>query len=149
MEPNSKVASHDPWDLHRFVEAQRDTFSIALDEIRQGKKRSHWMWFVFPQLAGLGFSSMAQYYAIHSTAEAQAYLNHPLLGSRLLEISQALSSLQGKSAREILGEPDDLKLRSCLTLFSQLDQAPPIFRELLQQYFDGEPDARTLQLLKQ
>lgn len=148
MEPNSKVASHDPWGLHRFEEAQRDSYSIALDEIRQGEKRSHWMWFVFPQLAGLGSSSKAQYYAIHSTEEAQAYLGHPILGPRLLEISRALSDIQGKSARAIFGPPDDLKLRSCLTLFSQLDHSPPIFRELLQQYFDGELDPKTLQLLK-
>jgi uncharacterized protein (DUF1810 family) len=139
--------SPDLFDLERFVTAQEPIFATALAELHAGRKDTHWMWFIFPQLAGLGFSSMAQRYAIQNLAEARAYVAHPMLGPRLLACCRALLSVTGKSAAEIMGYPDDMKLRSSMTLFAHADPSRPEFARVLQQYFDGRPDAKTLDLL--
>lgn len=133
-------------DLSRFVKAQEHDYAQALREIRAGRKRSHWMWYIFPQIQGLGFSSTAQYYAIRDLNEAKAYLAHPVLGPRLKEISEALLELDGLSAHEIFGYPDDLKLRSCMTLFRMADLNCKVFEQVLEKYYDGEPDRRTVEL---
>ena len=134
-------------DLSRFLKAQEHDYEQALHEIRSGRKRTHWMWYIFPQIQGLGFSSTAQYYAIRDIEEAKEYLAHPVLGARLKEISSALLDLEGLSASEIFGYPDDLKLRSCMTLFRMADLNEPIFLEVLEKYYDGEPDFRTVDLV--
>lgn len=128
--------------------AQTNCYPDALDELRQGDKLGHWMWFVFPQIDGLGHSDTARRYAIQSPAEARAFLQHPTLGPRLLECCEALLSVEGKSAREILGSPDDLKLRSCATLFSQVAPQSPVFHRLISRFFSGLPDPRTIEILK-
>lgn len=133
--------------LNRFVEAQQNDYAIALQEIKNGRKRSHWMWYIFPQIAGLGMSAMSQRYAIKDIEEAEAYLNHPVLGKRLIEISEALLVLGQKDPHEIFGSPDDLKLRSCMTLFAAVEGADPVFNQVLDQYFDGTQDQQTLTLL--
>jgi len=133
--------------LERFVSAQDGAYAQALAEIRAGRKRSHWMWFVFPQLAGLGHSPTAQYYAISGLAEAAAYLAHPVLGPRLVEISRALVDLPTSDATRVLGYPDDLKLRSCATLFAQVPGADPVFQRVLDKFFAGKPDEATIALL--
>lgn len=133
--------------LKRFLEAQARDYHIALTEIRTGQKRSHWMWYIFPQVAGLGHSEMTKRFAIKDLREATAYLGHPVLGPRLTEISQALLKLPGGNAARVMGSPDDLKLRSSMTLFSLVPGADPVFRSVLEKYFDGEMDAATLQLL--
>ena len=138
----------DPHNLKRFVLAQADDYELALAEIRAGRKRSHWMWYIFPQVEGLGFSSMSRQYAIRSLDEANAYLEHPVLGRRLVECSQAVLGVEGRSAREIFGSPDDLKLRSCATLFATVTPPDSVFSRLLDRFFKGERDARTLQLLE-
>jgi uncharacterized protein (DUF1810 family) len=137
----------DPHDLQRFVAAQAQTYEAALAELRRGRKQTHWMWFVFPQIAGLGLSDMARRYAIASRDEARAYLAHPLLGPRLVAAVQAVSAVQGRSAHEILGSPDDRKFQSCLTLFEQVAPAPEVFATALDQYYDGARDAATLRML--
>lgn len=137
----------DPHRLSRFVEAQDRDFATALAELRQGRKRSHWMWYVFPQLRGLGRSATARFYAIGGLAEARAYLDHPLLGSRLVQCCETVLAVQGRSAHAIFGAPDDLKLRSCATLFAQVAPAGSVFERLLERYFQGERDDRTLDLL--
>jgi uncharacterized protein (DUF1810 family) len=137
----------DPHDLGRFVTAQSASYDRALAEIRGGRKRSHWMWYVFPQLQGLGRSETAQRYAIKSRAEALAYLRHPVLGPRLVECVSALLEIDGHSATEIFGFPDDLKLRSCATLFASVSGDRSVFSELLDKYFGGAPDEQTLRLL--
>ena len=134
-------------DLFRFLDAQKHSYATALSEIRQGRKRSHWMWYIFPQIAGLGFSSTAQYYAIRDLDEAQAYLNEPTLRSRLLEISQALLELPGNDPTQVLGWPDDLKLRSSMTLFLHADPTIPVFQQVLDKYYGGIEDERTVALL--
>ena len=133
-------------DLSRFLKAQEQDYGQALREIRSGRKRSHWMWYIFPQIQGLGFSPTAQYYAIRDLQEARDYLAHPVLGTRLKEISSALLDLDGLSASEIFGYPDDLKLRSSMTLFRMADLNEPVFLEVLEKYYDGKPDARTVEL---
>lgn len=133
-------------DLSRFLKAQEQDYEQALREIRSGRKRSHWMWYIFPQIQGLGFSPTAQYYAIRDLQEARDYLGHPVLGARLKEISSALLDLNGLSASEIFGYPDDLKLRSSMTLFRMADLNEPVFLEVLEKYYDGKPDARTVEL---
>jgi uncharacterized protein (DUF1810 family) len=137
----------DPFDLDRFLTAQADDFVQALAEVRAGRKRSHWIWYVFPQYAGLGFSSMSARYAIRSLAEAQAYLRHPVLGPRLVECCEAALAVEGRSALEIFGSPDDLKLRSCATLFARVSPPGSAFERLLGKYFEGAVDERTLALL--
>ena len=133
-------------DLSRFLKAQEQDYEQALREIRSGRKRSHWMWYIFPQIQGLGFSPTAQYYAIRDLQEARDYLAHPVLGTRLKEISSALLDLNGLSASEIFGYPDDLKLRSSMTLFRMADLNEPVFLEVLEKYYDGKPDVRTVEL---
>ena len=132
--------------LSRVLKAQEQDYEQALREIRSGRKRSHWMWYIFPQIQGLGFSPTAQYYAIRDLQEARDYLAHPVLGARLKEISSALLDLNGLSASEIFGYPDDLKLRSSMTLFRMADLNEPVFLEVLEKYYDGKPDARTVEL---
>jgi len=133
----------DPFNLQRFVDAQAGAYPRALAEIRAGAKRTHWMWFVFPQIAGLGFSPMAQAYAISGLDEARAYLAHPVLGPRLLECAAAALAVPGRSAREVFGTPDDLKFRSSMTLFAHASDAP-VFRAALDRYFDGAEDPLTV-----
>lgn len=137
----------DSHDLQRFVDAQQGVYPQALAELRAGTKASHWMWFVFPQLRGLGSSAMAQHYGLAGLDEARAYWAHPLLGPRLAECTQAMLALGRRSARQILGTPDDLKFRSCMTLFGVAEPAEPAFAQALARYFDGVPDERTLALL--
>ena len=137
----------DPFELERFVEAQKDVYAQALAEIRAGSKESHWMWFIFPQFDGLGFSPMAERYAIKSLDEAREYLAHRTLGPRLVECVEAALGVEGRSAREIFGTPDDLKLRSCATLFAEVSPAGSGFERLLAKYYGGERDVRTLRLL--
>jgi uncharacterized protein (DUF1810 family) len=140
-------AADDPHDLDRFVEAQEDCYARALAEVRSGRKRSHWMWYVFPQLEGLGSSPTSRRYAIRSLAEAEAYLRHPILGPRLVECSEAALGVEGRSALEVFGSPDDMKLRSCATLFACVSPAGSVFHRLLDRYFQGRRDDRTLRLL--
>ncbi|WP_315923532.1 DUF1810 domain-containing protein [Mesorhizobium sp. SP-1A] len=137
----------DPFDLERFVEAQDAVVDKVLAELRQGRKTSHWMWFVFPQIAGLGMSAMSQRYAISSLGEARAYLDHPVLGSRLRDCVGILLGVTGGSAHDIFGSPDDRKLHSSLTLFQQAAPDEPLFRQALERYFGGEPDRATLERL--
>lgn len=139
---------NDPHGLNRFVEAQRSVYDQALAEIREGCKESHWMWFLFPQLAGLGFSATSRHFAIQSRAEAEAYLAHPVLGPRLIACSEAALGVEGRSASAIFGSPDDVKLRSSATLFASVSPAGSVFERLLAKYFQGQPDSRTLQLLE-
>lgn len=138
----------DPFDLQRFVEAQAPVYDRALAELQAGQKQSHWMWFVFPQIAGLGHSAMAQRYAISGLDEARAYLEHALLGPRLLESAQALLLHTSLSARRILGSPDDLKLRSSMTLFAAAAPDRAIFQQVLDAFFNGEPDPATRSRLR-
>lgn len=138
----------DPYDLNRFLTAQEDVYDDALAELRAGRKRSHWMWFIFPQFEGLGFSATSQHFAIRSAAEGRAYLEHPVLGPRLVECAEAVLAVEGRSAREIFGSPDDLKLKSSATLFASVSPDGSVFHRLLEKYFDGQPDQRTLELLR-
>lgn len=140
--------SNDPFDLNRFVLAQAEDYSTALAEIRAGRKQSHWMWFVFPQIDGLGFSAMSKQYAIRSVNEARAYLAHPLLGPRLVRCCMAALEVEGRSANKIFGSPDDLKLRSSMTLFAKVSPAGSVFAKVLEKYFEGVGDGRTLGLLE-
>jgi uncharacterized protein (DUF1810 family) len=135
----------DPFDLQRFVEVQNGggTYTRALSELRGGRKLSHWMWFVFPQIAGLGRSPMAARYAISGLDEARAYLAHPVLGPRLVESAGALAQQPGRSAVEILGEVDALKLRSSMTLFARAATDEPVFADVLEAFFDGAADPET------
>jgi uncharacterized protein (DUF1810 family) len=137
----------DPYDLNRFVQAQEDDYERALSEIKSGRKRSHWMWYIFPQFDGLGFSTTSKRYSIKSVAEAKAYLSHPILGPRLTECVEAVLSVEGRSAYEIFGSPDDMKLRSCATLFASVSPKSSIFDQLLEKFFQGERDDKTLGLL--
>ena len=137
--------TEDPHDLQRFVDAQEraGTYGQALEELRAGRKTTHWIWFVFPQVAGLGRSETARLFAIDSLEEAKAYLEHPLLGPRLRECCQALLDVGGRSAREILGETDATKLRSSMTLFAHAAPDEPLFRAVLDRYYEGERDEET------
>jgi uncharacterized protein (DUF1810 family) len=134
--------------LNRFIKAQETDYERALTEIRNGKKRSHWMWYIFPQIHGLGFSEMARHYAITSKKEAADYLQHPILGTRLVEISTALLKLESNDAQYILGSPDDMKLQSCMTLFALLGNTNLVFEQVLDKYYNGEKDHKTLDLIK-
>lgn len=137
----------DVYDLGRFVEAQEPVLAQVRQELAAGRKRSHWMWFVFPQLAGLGYSAMARQYAISSLAEARAYLAHPILGSRLIGLTRLVNQVNGRSIHEIFGSPDDLKFHSSMTLFAQAQPDEPAFREALDKYFGGIMDKGTLEKL--
>lgn len=132
--------------LERFVQAQADSYARALREIKSGRKTSHWMWYIFPQLSGLGHSQTARYYAIRDRAEAEAYLAHPVLGKRLLEISSELLKLESSDATAVMGWPDDLKLKSSMTLFSLVSREL-VFRQVLEKYFRGEEDVYTVQAI--
>ena len=139
-----------PTDQHglaRFLDAQDGLYEQALAEIRDGRKRSHWMWFIFPQFAGLGFSPTSQHYAIKSMSEARAYLEHPVLGARLVACAEAAVSVHAGTAREIFGSPDDLKLRSCATLFASVSPEGSVFHRVLDRFFDGAADQKTLALV--
>jgi uncharacterized protein (DUF1810 family) len=139
--------TQDPFELRRFVEAQQGIYETALAEIRGGQKETHWMWFVFPQLAGLGTSPIARRYAIRSAAEAAAYLAHPVLSQRLRECVAAMNALPTSSAADVLGDVDAMKLRSSLTLFAHVAGTPSVFTGGLDKFFGGAPDPRTLALL--
>lgn len=134
-------------DLSRFFEAQERDFQTALSEIKAGRKQSHWMWYIFPQIAGLGVSSTSKFYSIKDILEAEEYLKHPILGARLIEISNALLKIEGKTANQIFGSPDDMKLKSSMTLFGTLENANPVFQKVLDKYFGGDKDERTLELI--
>jgi uncharacterized protein (DUF1810 family) len=134
-------------DLGRFIAAQHHAFDSALEELRLGRKQGHWMWFVFPQIAGLGSSVMAEHYAIHSLEEAKAYVRDPYLGGRLRACVEAVNEVDGRSASEIFGWPDELKFRSSLTLFAAAAPDEPVFGEALKKFFGGEPDPLTLERL--
>ncbi len=136
----------DPHDLARFVAAQEGVYEQALAEVRAGRKRSHWMWFIFPQYDGLGFSPTSKHFAVKSLDEARAYLAHPVLGPRLVRCAEAALAVEGRSALEIFGPPDDQKLRSCATLFAAVSPEGSVFHRLLDRFFGGQPDARTLAL---
>lgn len=137
----------DPFHLQRFVDAQSRVYATALGELRLGRKRTHWMWFIFPQVTGLGLSSTARFYAIGSLDEARAYLQHPILGPRLRDATATVNALEGHSANDIFGFPDDLKFRSSMTLFQAAAPHEPVFGRALAKYFEGEPDAKTLEIL--
>lgn len=148
VEERTVTGGADPYDLARFVRAQDADYDQALSEIRGGRKRSHWMWYIFPQFDGLGVSSTSKHYAIKSVAEAEAYLRHPVLGPRLLESVQAVMDVEARSALEVFGSPDDMKLRSSATLFACVSGAGSVFEQLLDRYYGGEPDDKTLRLIR-
>jgi uncharacterized protein (DUF1810 family) len=135
-------------NLKRFIEAQNADFSIALSEIKQGRKKSHWMWYIFPQIQGLGFSETSKYYAIKNTNEAVEFLKHPVLGNRLISICHALLDLPGNNANDVFGSPDDLKLKSSMTLFASLPESDPVFQLLIEKYFNGMKDIKTLAIIE-
>ena len=137
----------DPFNLNRFKSAQDSIYDAVLAELRSGQKRSHWMWYIFPQIDGLGYSTTSKYYAIKSVEEARQYLNHPVLGPRLLECAEAVLAVEGRTISEILGYPDDLKLKSSMTLFECVSDPHSVFALILYKYFHGERDIRTLQML--
>ena len=136
-------------DLERFYKAQEYDYETALSEIRNGRKESHWMWYIFPQITGLGRSTTAEYYAIKSKEEAKGYIEDPVLGKRLIEISQALFQIESDDAEMVMGWPDNLKLRSCMTLFAEVAPEQPVFRSVLEKFYDGEMDGKTLDILLQ
>jgi uncharacterized protein (DUF1810 family) len=138
----------DPFDLERFVAAQRPLYATALTELRSGDKRTHWMWFVFPQVIGLGASSTARHYAIRSREEARRYLDHPVLGPRLRECAEAILAVEGRTASDIFGYPDDLKLKSSMTLFAGVEGPGSVFERVLAKYCGGRRCERTLELLR-
>ena len=136
------------FNLQRFIEAQDQVYEIALEELRAGDKRSHWMWYIFPQIKGLGRSFMSQKFAIESLEEAKSYLAHTILGYRLVECTQIVLDLKSRTAEQIFSYPDDLKFRSCMTLFEQAADDQEVFRLALLKYFEGQPDAQTLEILR-
>lgn len=136
------------YNLQRFLSAQENTYETALEEIRSGKKKSHWMWFIFPQLADLGQSPIAKFYGIYCLEEAKEYMQNDVLRKRLIEISEALLALPGKDAEKIMGYPDNLKLRSCMTLFLIADPDIGVFQQVLDKFFCGIPDEKTVEILR-
>ncbi len=137
----------DPFDLDRFIQAQKPVYETVLTELQSGQKRTHWMWFIFPQIAGLGRSPMAQRYAIKSLDEAKAFLEHPVLSSRLTECTQTVLDLENRSVSAIFGYPDDLKFHSCITLFAQVTATDSVFNLTLKKYFMNQQDTQTLERL--
>jgi uncharacterized protein (DUF1810 family) len=137
----------DPFDLNRFISAQAEIYERVLSELRSGRKRSHWMWYIFPQIEGLGQSSTTRYYSIKSIEEARAYLDHPVLGPRLVQCAEAVLAIEGRMVSDIFGYPDDMKLKSSMTLFSSVAGPDSVFLSVLDKYFQGERDIRTIQLL--
>ena len=143
------TSSHeDPYDLSRFILAQENIYDQALAELKSGHKRSHWMWYIFPQIAGLGESTFSKHYAIKSVEEARHYLIHPILGTRLLECTTAVLAVEGRSAAEIFGYLDDLKFKSSMTLFGSVAGPRSVFVRIRAKYFDGDYDVKTVQLLE-
>lgn len=140
MNPNDR--------LKRFVEAQARSYPDAVKELRNGRKTSHWMWYIFPQIAGLGFSETSKFYALNDVDEARRYLTHEVLGPRLIELSTIVLGVQGKTAYQIFGSPDDLKLKSCMTLFSLVENTDPVFDQVLAKFFAGERDGKTLKIVQ-
>jgi uncharacterized protein (DUF1810 family) len=138
----------DPYDLQRFVDAQESVIDDVRAELAAGRKRTHWMWFVFPQIAGLGHSAMAQHYAISSRDEARAYLAHPVLGARLVELTRIVNGVQGRGVSDIFGYPDDMKFHSSMTLFARTADDAEVFNEALRRYFEGRADEATLSRLQ-
>ena len=134
-------------NLERFINAQQQDYMTALAEVKGGRKQSHWMWYIFPQIQGLGFSDTARFYAIKNLQEAAAYLAHPILGARIIEVCKALLGHENISARQIFGNPDDLKLRSSMTLFAEVTGAHPVFEQVLKKFYEGQKDSHTLALL--
>lgn len=147
-EASDTISSNDPFDLSRFTSAQEKNYHSAIAELKRGHKRTHWMWYVFPQVDGLAKSTTAKYYAIKSIEEARQYLNHPILATRLLECAEAVLAVRGRSVSQIFGSPDDLKLKSSMTLFAYLAAEPSLFVRILDKYFDGERDVKTLHILE-
>ncbi len=146
--PDETGIRSDPYDLKRFTAAQEGIYGGVLAEIRSGRKRSHWMWFIFPQIDGLGHSPTAMYYAIKGIAEARAYLDHPLLGARIKECTEAVLAVEGRSASAFFGYPDDMKLKSSMTLFAAVAEGPDsVFSRVLDKYYGGEKDGATLRIL--
>jgi len=145
---SSPISMNDPHNLQRFIDAQDPVYDEVVAELTAGKKTSHWIWFVFPQFDGLGRSGMAQRYAVRSKEETLAYWNHPVLGARLKKCIEKMMTVRGRTAFQILGTPDDLKLRSCLTLFATLVPDEPLFKLALEKYFNGHVDPMTLELLR-
>lgn len=136
-------------DLNRFIEAQENDYEIALSEIKSGRKRSHWMWYIFPQFKGLGYSETSKFYAITDSNEARDFLNHPILGARLREITTELLQLEENNAFKVMGSPDDLKLKSSMTLFNAIDETKEnVFEKVLEKFFKGTVDTKTINLLK-
>lgn len=146
-QPNEPITRSDPFNLARFVSAQQPVYATVLAELRNGQKRTHWMWYIFPQIAGLGHSPTAKHYAIQSVAEARHYLAHPILGPQLVECATTLLAHKGQSAWAIFGSPDDLKLKSYMTLFAAVTTTETVFAQVLDSYFNGARDQRTLTLL--
>ena len=144
----AELSNQDPFYLQRFLEAQEGIYHAVLRELRSGQKRTHWMWFIFPQVDGLGMSETSRYYAIKSLAEAQAYLSHPILGVRLRECASILLTLEGRTAHAIFGSPDDRKLQSCMTLFLSTSGESELFGSVLEKYYNGNKDSRTLEILE-
>ena len=141
------MSGADPFDLERFVSAQSGSYARALDELRAGRKRSHWIWFVFPEIRGLGLSPTSQHYGISGIDEARAYMSHPILGPRIVECAEALLALKGRTASAIMPYPDDLKLRSSMTLFERVAGPGSVFSRVIEEYYQGHRDERTLELL--
>ncbi len=139
----AKADPKEPYNLQRFLDAQDGVYDQACSELRQGRKRGHWMWFIFPQIQGLGHSELAARYAISSRGEAAAYLAHPVLGHRLTEITRIVNLVEGRSVEQIFGYPDDLKFRSSMTLFAQAASGNPVFQQALDKYFEGQGDRMT------
>lgn len=135
-------------NLKRFIEAQETDYAIALSEVKNGRKQSHWMWYIFPQIQGLGFSETSKFYAIKDVNEAEEFLRHPVLGSRLIDICHQLLALKSNDANRIFGSPDDVKLKSSMTLFSSLPDTNPVFQLVLDKFFNGTKDNRTLAQIK-
>ena len=134
-------------NLERFINAQKHDYQIALSEIKSGRKRSHWMWYIFPQVQGLGFSETSKFYAINDLDEATEFLKHPVLGSRLIDICNVLLTLPGNDANAIFGSPDDLKLKSSMTLFASLENSNAVFQNVLDKFFNGARDIKTLRII--
>jgi len=142
------MTTTDLYDLNRFIDAQEEVYETALAELRNGQKRSHWVWFIFPQVDGLGMSETSKFFAIKSIEEARQYLAHPVLGTRLNECARALLGVEGKSALQIFGSPDDLKLNSSMTLFASVSGGDSLFQQVLDKFYHGKKDSRTLEILE-
>jgi uncharacterized protein (DUF1810 family) len=134
--------------LQRFLDAQESSFPQALAELQRGKKQSHWMWYIFPQIQGLGISATSKFYALQDIDEAKAFVQHPQLGTRLLQLCEVLLALPNRDATRIMGSPDDMKLRSSMTLFAAAEPTQPVFQQVLDKFYQGNPDPQTLRLLK-